>query len=278
MQARDIMTHSVITAAPETSLTLAQRLMHDHRIRHLLVVSDERLVGLVSDRDLRQASPSPTTTLTPAEITYYMGTTPIATCMTRDVVTIRPEEDLVQSVRRLLERRFDCLPVVADGHLVGLVTATDLLRGVLMATGPAAARTPVRAYMQPSPLTGRPDEFVSSAYQRLHDAHLRHLPIVTEYGQLQGILTDRDIRQAGPSTVRSMAAHESLLLLLTMPVKDIMTSHVYTVRGDTVVADAGQLLLTHKVGCLPVVRQDGTLEGIVTVTDLLRAYCQELER
>jgi CBS domain-containing protein len=272
MQARDIMTYSVITAAPEMSLTLAQRLMHDHRIRHLPVVSGERLVGIVTDRDLRKASPSPTTTLSPAELTYYMGTTPIATCMTCDVVTIHPDEDLVQGVRRLLEGRFDCLPVVADGQLVGMLTAIDLLRGLLMGTGPAAARMPVRVYMQRSPSTGRPDELVSNVYQRMHDAHLRHLPIVTESGQLQGMLTDRDIRQAGPSTVRSMAAHESLLLLLTMTVKDIMTHHLYTVSADTVMADAVQLLLDHKVGCLPVVRHDNTLEGIITVTDLLHAY------
>jgi CBS domain-containing protein len=267
-----MMTHSVITASPEMSLALAQRLMHDHRIRHLPVVSSERLVGIVTDRDLRQASPSPTTTLTPAERTYYMGTTPIATCMTCDVVTIHPEEDLVQGVRRLLQGQFDCLPVVTGGQLVGMVTAIDLLRGILLATGPAAARLPVRAYMQHSPATGRPDELVSSACQRMQDAYLRHLPIVTENGQLQGMLTDRDVRQAGPSTVRSMAAHESLLLLLTMTVKDIMTHRVYTVSGDTAVADAGQLFLDHKVGCLPVVRHDGTLEGIITVTDLLQAY------
>ncbi len=272
MQAQDMMTHNVITASPDISLALAQRLMHDHSIRHLPVVSGERLVGIVTDRDLRKASPSPTTTLSPAEITYYMGTTPIATCMTCDVVAIHPEEDLAQGVRRLLEGQFDCLPVVAGGQLVGIVTAIDLLRGLLMATGPATARLPVRAYMQRSPLTGRPEELVSSVYQRLQDAHLRYLPIVTESGLLLGMLTDRDIRQAGPSTVRSMAAHESLLLLLTMTVKDIMTQRVYTVSGDTVVADAGQLFLDHKIGCLPVVRRDGTLEGIITVTDLLQAY------
>lgn len=272
MQTRDMMTHSVITASPDMSLALAQRLMHDHRIRHLPVVSGERLVGIVTDRDLRKASPSPTTTLSPAEITYYMGTTPIATCMTCDVVTIHPEEDLVRSVRRLREGQFDCLPVVVGGQLVGIVTAIDLLRGLLMATGASAARMPVRAYMQRSPATGRPDELVSSVYQRMQGAHLRHLPIVTESGQLQGMLTDRDVRQAGPSTVRSMAAHESLLLLLTMSVKDIMTRRVYTISGDTVVADAGQLFLDHKVGCLPVVRHDGTLEGMITVTALLQAY------
>lgn len=272
MQTRDLMTRSLITAAPDMSLTLAQRLMHDHRIRHLPVVSGERLVGVVTDRDLREASLSPTTTLTPAEFTYHMGTTPIATCMTRDVVTIHPDEDLAQGVRRLLVGQFDCLPVVAGGQLMGMVTATDFLRGLLMTMGPAAARLPVRVYMQRSPSTGRPDELVRSVYQRMHDARLRHLPIVSEDGQLQGIVTDRDVRQASPSIIRSLATHESLVPLMTMTVKDIMTRHVYTVSAETSVADAGQLLLEHKVGCLPVLRHDNTMEGMITVTDLLRAY------
>jgi CBS domain-containing protein len=271
MQISDVMTRSVITAPPGMSLALAQRLMDDHRIRHLPVVANERLVGIVTDRDLRQASPSHTTALSPGELTYYMGTTPIAACMTCDVVTIHPDEALVQGVRRLLAGRFDCLPVVADGQLVGILTAMDCLHGTRMAAEPAATRMPVSAYMQRSPSTGKADDLVWRVYQRMRDAHLRHLPIVTESGQLQGILTDRDIRQAGPSTVPSMAAHESLLLLLTMPVRDVMTHHVYTVSADTVMADAVHLVLAHKVGCLPVVRHDHTLEGILTVTDLLRA-------
>ena len=85
------------------SLALAQRLMHDHRIRHLPVVQGSQLVGLVTDRDLRQALPSSITTLTPAEMTYKMATIAIATCMTREVITVPPEADIVQGTRRLLE-------------------------------------------------------------------------------------------------------------------------------------------------------------------------------
>jgi acetoin utilization protein AcuB len=100
MQSSDVMPRSVITAPPGMSLALAQRLMDDHRLRHLPVVQEGQLVGLVSDRDLRQARPSPTTILTPAERTYKMGTLAIATCRTREVVTVPPEADLVQGTRQ----------------------------------------------------------------------------------------------------------------------------------------------------------------------------------
>jgi CBS domain-containing protein len=272
MQISDVMTRHVITAPPGMSLALAQRLMDDHRIRHLPVVQEEQLVGLVSDRDIRQALPSPTTTLTQAEFTYKMGTLAIATCMTRAVVTVPPEADLVQGMRQLLAGPYGCVPVLTAGHLVGIVTAIDVLRGVLMDMGCAAARMPIRAHMQYAPLTGRQDDLVSQAHHRMQSADVRHLPIVAADGKLLGLLSDRDLRQAGASTLPPLSRYEAPLRLMTMLVKDIMRTAVTTVGGETTLADAGQLLLEHKIGCLPVLHHDRTLVGMVTVTDLLRAY------
>jgi acetoin utilization protein AcuB len=272
MQISDVMTRSVITAPPGMALALAQRLMDDHRLRHLPVVQEGQLVGLVSDRDLRQALPSPTTPLTPAERTYKMGTLAIATCMTREVVTVSPEADLVQGMRQLLAGPYGCVPVLAGGQLSGIVTAIDGLRGVLMDLGSAAARLPVWAHMQYAPLTGRPEDLVSQVHHRMHRADVRHLPIVAADGTLLGLLSDRDLRQAGASTLLPLSRYEAPLRLMTMLVKDIMRTDVTTVGGETTLADAGQLLLEHKIGCLPVLHYDRTLVGIVTVTDLLHAY------
>src|SRR5215510_546592 len=182
MQISEVMTHSVITAPPGMSLALAQRLMDDHRIRHLPVVQAGQLVGLVSDRDLRQALPSPTTTLTQAEITYTMGTLTIATCMTREVITVPPEAGLVRGTRQLLAGPYGCVPVLAGGQLVGIVTAIDVLRGFLMDLGSVTARMVVQTHMQYAPLTGRPDDLMSQAQHRMHSADVRHLPIVAADG------------------------------------------------------------------------------------------------
>jgi CBS domain-containing protein len=271
MQISDVMTRSVITAPPGMALALAQRLMDDHRIRHLPVVQAGQLVGLVSDRDIRQALPSPMTTLTPAERTYQLGTLTIATCMTREVVTVPPEADVAHGTRQLLAGPYGCVPVLAGGQLVGIVTAIDVLRGVLMDLGSVAARQPVRAHMQYAPLTGHPEDLVSQAHQRMHRADVRHLPIVAADGTLLGLLSDRDLRQAGASMLPPLSRYEAPLQLMTMLVKDLMRTDVTTVAGDTTLADAGQLLLEHKIGCLPVLHDDRTLVGMVTVTDFLRA-------
>jgi acetoin utilization protein AcuB len=85
-------------------------------------------VGIITDRDLREASPSPATTLTRGEIAYQMATTPIKTCMTTNVVWISPDMTMVDAAWVLMQCKIDCLPVVDHGALVGVVTAIDCVR------------------------------------------------------------------------------------------------------------------------------------------------------
>jgi acetoin utilization protein AcuB len=134
MQVQDVMQEPVVTVTPTMSLGQVQRLMREKRIRHLPVVSGKKLVGIVTDRDLREALPSPATTLSRGEIAYQMDTTPIETCMTTEVVTVSPDMELTQATRVLLDHRFGCLPVVAQGALVGVVTEIDCLRAFLAAS------------------------------------------------------------------------------------------------------------------------------------------------
>ena len=126
-----IMQPHVITATPAMSLAEAQRVMRDKHIRHLPVVSGQRLVGIITDRDLREATPSPATTLTRGEIAYQMETTLIATCMTRDVMSASPGFTMIDAARILEQRKIGCLPVVDNGALVGIVTEMDCVRAFL---------------------------------------------------------------------------------------------------------------------------------------------------
>jgi hypothetical protein len=100
---------------------------------------------------------------------------------------------------------------------------------------------------------------------------IRHLPIVGAGQQLVGMLSDRDVRQAEVSTDSTLAAREQAARLEELTVRDAMTTSVYTVSRDTSIADAGQRLLEHQIGCLPVVHGGDQLEGILTVNDLIRA-------
>jgi len=112
---RDVMTRKVLTIGPETSCDEARRLMEQHRIRHLPVVAEGRLVGMVSDRDVRSAAAQTRGTLAEK-------------IMTGDPVTITPETRVEHAARLMLDGRFGSLPVTDGQTLIGIVTYTDLLR------------------------------------------------------------------------------------------------------------------------------------------------------
>ena len=135
----------------------------------------------------------------------------------------------------------------------------------------------VKDYMRTQITTVTPETLASTAYQlmTLRGSRIRHLPVVTKQNVCVGVLTDRDVRQARASDAPHMAEHELTYVLEKLRVRDIMTQDVVTVRGTTPLAEAGQLFLQHKFGCLPVIRDDHRLEGLLTVTDLLRAYVEQ---
>ena len=195
--------------------------------------------------------------------------------MTSDVVAVPPETDTVQAARQILEGAFGCLPVLDHGQLIGLVTEMDLLRGFLAAAVPASEVMLVKDYLHTELHTTGPENLVVDAYKRMHDLRIRHLPVVAEGDRLVGIITDRDVRQVHASDEPHLLRYEWTELLQKMKVEEAMTQSVMTVSGDMPAGDAGQLLLDHRFSCLPVVEDDGVIAGIVTVTDLIRAYVQQ---
>jgi CBS domain-containing protein len=274
VNAQDIMQRDVTTATPDMSLAQGRRLMQDKGIRHLPIVSGTHVVGIVTDRDIREAAPSAATTLSKGEVNYQMANVPLRTCMTRNVITVQTDVDAAQIAQLLIEHRFGCVPVVEDRRLLGMITEIDCLRAFVTSTQHGGVK--IQDVMQSSVLTATPENLVIAVVQQMRERRVRHVP-VTEGKQLVGILTDRDIRQAAASDEQHMAQYDLIYLLQKMAVKRIMTADVHTVSGDASLAEAGQLMLHHKVGCLPVVRDADILEGIITVTDMLRAYVRQHE-
>lgn len=195
--------------------------------------------------------------------------------MTPQVRTAIPEDDAMAAAQLLLERKFGCLPVVQHDRLIGIVTEVDFLRSFLAVAAPAGELMLVKDYMHTELETARTEETIDVAYHRMHMARIRHLPVVTKEHKLIGMLTDRDVRQAHASDEPHLFAYEQKDLLARMTVGQIMTTRVITVGGNTPIADAGQLLLERRISGLPVVREGVVLEGIVTITDLIRAYVEQ---
>jgi acetoin utilization protein AcuB len=136
MLVKDWMTKDPITITDETSMMKAIHLMKQNRFRRLPVMHEGRLVGIVSDRDLKEASPSKATTLDVHELYYLLAELLVKDIMTRDPVTVAPDDTVEHAAQIMLENTISGLPVV-DGQVkvVGILTQSDVFRAFMHITG-----------------------------------------------------------------------------------------------------------------------------------------------
>ena len=135
----------------------------------------------------------------------------------------------------------------------------------------------VKDYMQEIIIAVSPNDLLSTARRIMNELFIRHLPVVLEGKRLVGILTDRDLRQASPSSAMHLTEHERNRALDAMTVSDIMTRQVYTVSPNTTLLEAATTFLEQKFDCLPVVDEEGALKGLITVLDFVRLYVEQHE-
>jgi len=118
----ELMTRDLVTLKETQNLGIADELLRLHRIRHLPVVRDGKLVGLITHRDLLKAAAQKRQD--PASHALWA-----ADIMNREVRTVRPDTSLREAVKVMLDNKFGCLPVVGDnGNLLGILTEADLVR------------------------------------------------------------------------------------------------------------------------------------------------------
>jgi acetoin utilization protein AcuB len=140
MMIRELMTGGPITVRPETSVQQARDLLAKERIRHLPVTGPGRvLAGIVTDRDIRLNLPSRATTLSAQEITHLLSRLTVGEIMTRSVITIGPDRPAREGAQLMLDHKIGALPVLDDGHLIGIITETDIVRAFVRTTAPASS-------------------------------------------------------------------------------------------------------------------------------------------
>lgn len=127
LRVSDLMAKDVETIHPEEDLDLAAMVMRMERLRHLPVVVDGQLLGLISDRDVLRAQVSSVAGLSQVEQRCANMRIRAGEVMTRALVTVSPKASAVEAAELLREHRISCLPVVEEGKLVGIITATDFL-------------------------------------------------------------------------------------------------------------------------------------------------------
>jgi len=136
MLVKSWMTSDVITVDEDTSMMKASQIMNENNIRRLPVMSNGKLVGMVTDRDIKEASPSKANTLDIHELYYLLSELKIKDFMNKKLVTIRPDETVGKAAFKMLEHRVSGLPVVNNkGKVVGIITQRDILKVLVSLTG-----------------------------------------------------------------------------------------------------------------------------------------------
>lgn len=131
-----VMHTDLVTVLPETTIVEAMNIITNKRIAHLLVVDNKnKLIGILSDRDLKQNWASPATTLSAHELNYLLTQITVSMIMIRDFVYVSPGTTIERAAHTMQEHRISALPVMKNEKLVGIITTTDVMKVLLEAIG-----------------------------------------------------------------------------------------------------------------------------------------------
>ena len=129
------MSHPVISIPPDMPIIDALNLMKRENIRRTPVIKDGELVGIVSDKDLLNASPSPATSLSIWEMNYLLSKIRIKDVMTKEVLTVLEDTPIEEAARIMADNKIGGLPVLRGSEVVGIITETDLFKMLLELMG-----------------------------------------------------------------------------------------------------------------------------------------------
>ncbi len=131
MYVRDYMTPNPITISKKTGIYEALQIMKNYKIRQLPVVSEGKLAGIVTEKDLLTVSPSPATSLSVHELNYLLAKMTVAEVMVKNPITVTPKTTLEEAAVLMREHKINSVPVLDGDRLVGIITVTDIFDALI---------------------------------------------------------------------------------------------------------------------------------------------------
>ncbi len=175
MLVRDCMTKKLITIDAETPIIKAFRIMKDNNIRRLPVMRNEKLAGVITDRDLKEATPSKATSLDVHEIYSLLSEVKVKDIMSKDLLTIGPDESIEKAAMLMLSKKISGLPVIEAGNLTGVITQTDIFKAFVDISG--LTRGGVKIAVELPDVPGTTQEVINTI--RAHSGRI--LSVMTSY-------------------------------------------------------------------------------------------------
>ena len=145
------MSHPIISIAPDMPVHDALDMFRREHIRRAPVIKGGKLIGIVSDHDLLNASPSPATSLSVWEMNYLLSKITVSEVMTKNVLTIDENTPIEEAARIMADNKVGGLPVMRDSHVVGIITETDLFKIFLELMGARERGIRVTALIEDKP-------------------------------------------------------------------------------------------------------------------------------
>ncbi len=276
--ASEIMTRSVVTAAPDDNLLQVNELMERHGISRVVIEEENRAVGIVTRKDLvafllDDVSPRGMDEMKASE------------AMTTGLITAELTTPIQEVAKKMVWRDISSVIIVDDqGVLAGIVTKFDL---TMYCAKRCAGVHKVRDFMTPNPVTVRPTHSVFSVVSTMREKNITKVLVAEE--TLLGIITLADLSSAGailtPAklirekravSVRGLIVPAASIMKLTA--RDIMTPKPKTVQDDDDLSEAAGTMARNRFGGLPVVNVRDELVGIITETDVTKALASPRRR
>ncbi|MEI7667504.1 MAG: CBS domain-containing protein [Erysipelotrichaceae bacterium] len=133
----------------------------------------------------------------------------------------------------------------------------------------------VKNKMTVNPISVHPDQTISEVLDLMHANQIHRIPVV-EKGKLVGLVTQGVVQENTPSHLTTLSIHEMNYLLSKTKVIDIMLKRVTTINAEALIEEAADIMDKQDIGCLPVVGEDNVLLGILTTSDILKAFVELL--
>jgi len=264
MKIREVMRPGPITIAETDTLAAAQAAMARSHIRHLPVIGDSKLVGILSERDVFAARAH-------ADGDEDWWAITVHDAMRTPVQTAGPDDSVTEVAGRMAAAKIGALPVVEHGKLVGIATVTDVLDAeVRSAMAPTPSSLACAAdVMTRWPLTVRPETLLVEAVATMVDHQIRHLPVVDASSTVVGMLSELDVRTAIGDPVEYVEVRSRSSAQYR--VQDVMTRPAVAVQFDRPLVDVARQFADGRLGAVVVTDKFGALIGIVSYVDALRA-------
>ena len=269
MKIREVMKRFPATINVDDDLALARDYMVWMGFRHLPVMNDGKLVGLLTERDVA------TYQARLGEGPRGGHDHPVERAMQHPVQTAIPDDSVTEAAARMAQYKIDCLPVTDMGELIGIITVTDILSAEVqaaMAPGPSAGPT-VNEAMTRDPRVVHPNDHITDAAARMQTHGIRHLPVIDGEGKVMGMLSDRDVRGAVGDPRRILDQFPPVRIA-ELSVRDVMSTPAITVRAHELCTDVARYFVDLAASAVPVVDDDEKLVGIVSYIDILRVLAQ----